>query len=231
MSNSKRMKKAYEKIDRTREYPLDEALKILKEAPKPKFDESVDIAVQLGIDPKKSDQSVRGSVPVPHGLGKSVKVLAFAKGEKAEEAKAAGADFVGAEDMAAKIQGGWLDFQATVATPDMMKIIGKLGKILGTRGLMPNPKTGTVTMDVGKAVREIKAGKVEYRIDKAGIIHAPVGKISFEIPALVENIRTVVGSIAKARPASAKGVFLKKISVSTTMGPGLKLDRSFTEAA
>lgn len=231
MSNSKRMKKAYEKIDLAREYPLDEALKILKEAPKPKFDESVDIAVQLGIDPKKSDQSVRGSVPVPHGLGKSVKVLAFAKGEKAEEAKAAGADFVGAEDMAEKIQGGWLDFQATVATPDMMKIIGKLGKILGTRGLMPNPKTGTVTMDVGKAVREIKAGKVEYRIDKAGIIHAPVGKISFEIPALAENIRTVVGSIAKARPASAKGVFLKKISVSTTMGPGLKLDRSFTEAA
>jgi len=231
MSSSKRMNKVYEKIDRAREYSLDEALKILKEAPKPKFDESVDIAVQLGIDPKKSDQSVRGSVPVPHGLGKTVKVLVFAKGEKAEEAKTAGADFVGAEDMAAKIQGGWLDFQATVATPDMMKIIGKLGKILGTRGLMPNPKTGTVTMDVGKAVREIKAGKVEYRIDKAGIIHAPVGKISFEIPALVENIRTVVGSIAKARPASAKGVFLKKISVSTTMGPGLKLDRSFTEAA
>jgi large subunit ribosomal protein L1 len=225
------MKKVYEGIDRAKEYSLDEALKILKQVPKPKFDESVDIAVQLGIDPKKSDQSVRGSVPVPHGLGKSVKVLVFAKGEKAEEAKTAGADFVGAEDMAAKIQGGWLDFQATVATPDMMKIIGKLGKILGTRGLMPNPKTGTVTMDVGKAVKEIKSGKVEYRIDKAGIIHAPVGKISFEIPALTENIKAVLGSLAKARPASAKGVFLKKISVSTTMGPGLKLDRSFTEAA
>lgn len=225
------MKKAYETVDRAKEYALESALKILKDAPKPKFDESVDIAIQLGIDPKKSDQAVRGSVAVPHGLGKSVTVLVFAKGEKAEEAKAAGADFIGAEDMVEKVQKGWLDFQATVATPDMMKIIGKLGKILGTRGLMPNPKTGTVTMDIGKAVREIKAGKVEFRIDKAGIIHAPVGKISFEVPALAENIKSVVGSIVKARPASAKGTYLKKICLSTTMGPGLKVDRSFVETA
>src|SRR3989339_886268 len=217
MEGSKRIREVYKTVDKTRQYPVEEALKLLKEAAKVKFNETVDLAIQLGIDPKKSDQAVRGSVAVPNGLGKSVKVLVFAKGEKAEEAKAAGADFIGAEDLVEKIQGGWLDFQATVATPDMMKILGKLGKILGTRGLMPNPKTGTVTMNVGKAIKEIKAGKVEYRIDKAGIIHAPVGKISFELPALKENIKAVLASIVKARPASAKGAFLKKIYISTTM--------------
>ncbi|OGS37198.1 MAG: 50S ribosomal protein L1 [Elusimicrobia bacterium RIFOXYB2_FULL_49_7] len=231
MEGSKRIREVYKTVDKTRQYPVEEALKLLKEAAKVKFNETVDLAIQLGIDPKKSDQAVRGSVAVPNGLGKSVKVLVFAKGEKAEEAKAAGADFIGAEDLVEKIQGGWLDFQATVATPDMMKILGKLGKILGTRGLMPNPKTGTVTMNVGKAIKEIKAGKVEYRIDKAGIIHAPVGKISFELPALKENIKAVLASIVKARPASAKGAFLKKIYISTTMGPGIKLDPSFVEAA
>jgi large subunit ribosomal protein L1 len=231
MKQSKRMKAALEKVDRTKEYPLEEALQILKVGAKLKFDESVDIAVRLNIDPKKSDQMVRGAVPVPHGLGKKVRVLAFAKGEKAEEAKAAGADYVGAEDMAQKIQGGWLEFDVTVATPDMMKVIGRLGKILGTRGLMPNPKTGTVTMDIRKAVTELKAGKAVYRVDKAGNIHSCVGKISFDVPALADNVKTVLMAIAKARPASAKGTFLKKVCVTTTMGPSVKIDRAFLETA
>jgi large subunit ribosomal protein L1 len=231
MRCSKRMKKAAEGIDRTKEYPLEEALQILKGNPQLKFDQTVDIVVRLGVDPKKSDQMIRGSVAVPHGLGKKIRVLVFAKEEKAEEAKAAGADHVGAEDLVEKIQGGWLDFDVTVATPDMMKVIGKLGKILGTRGLMPNPKTGTVTMEIGKAVKEIKAGKSVYRLDKAGNIHTCVGKISFEIPALVENIKTVTAALVKARPASAKGVYMKKITVSPTMGPGIKLDKAFIEAA
>ncbi len=231
MSQSKRMKAMIGKIDPEKEYPLEEAVKILKESHKTKFDESVDLAVRLGVDPKKSDQNVRGSVTLPGGLGKKVRVLVFAKGEKADEAKAAGADYVGAEDMADKINGGWLDFDATVATPDMMKVIGKLGKILGTRGLMPNPKTGTVTMDVAKAVKEIKSGKAEYRLDKAAIIHTCVGKISFEVPALISNIKALIGALMKAKPASAKGVYLKKISLSSTMGPGIKLDRTFVEAA
>jgi len=231
MAQSKRMKAVLEKVDREKEYPIEEALKILKENKKTKFDESVDIVVRLGIDPKKSDQAIRGSVTMPSGLGKKIRVLVFAKGDKAEEAKAANADYVGAEDLAEKITGGWLEFDVAVATPDMMKVIGKLGKILGTRGLMPNPKTGTVTLDVGKAVKEIKSGKADFRLDKAANIHACVGKSSFEIPALVENIRAFVNALNKARPASAKGVYLRKISVSTTMGPGIKLNRAFIEAA
>lgn len=231
MSQSKRNKTMSEKIDREKEYSLEEAIKILKENHKTKFDESVDLAIRLGVDPKKSDQNVRGSVTLPGGLGKKVRVLVFAKGEKAEEAKSAGADYVGAEDMAEKVNGGWLDFDATVATPDMMKVIGKLGKVLGTRGLMPNPKTGTVTMDVAKAVKDIKSGKAEYRLDKAAIVHTCVGKISFEVTALAENVKALIGALVKAKPASAKGIYLKKISITTTMGPGLKLDKSFADAA
>jgi len=231
MSLSKRMKAATEKIDPEKEYPLEEAIKMLKESHKTKFDESVDLAVRLGVDPKKSDQNVRGSVTLPAGLGKKVRVLVFAKGEKADEAKAAGADHIGAEDMAEKINGGWLDFDATVATPDMMKVIGKLGKILGTRGLMPNPKTGTVTMDIAKAVKDIKSGKAEYRLDKAAIVHTCVGKVSFEVPALVDNVKALIGALVKAKPASAKGVYIRKISLTSTMGPGIKLDKSFVEAA
>jgi len=231
MSHSKRIKKILEAIDRSKEYPIEEALKILKDNSKVKFNESVDIAVRLGVDPKKSDQMIRGAIAVPNGLGKKIRVLVFAKDEKAEEAKKAGADHVGAEDMVEKIQKGFLDFDTTVATPDMMKIIGRLGKILGTRGLMPNPKTGTVTMEIEKTVKEIKSGKAVYRLDKAGIIHTCVGKISFEIPAIVENIKTVANAIIKARPASVKGTYLKKFVVSTTMGPGIKLNKSFLEAA
>ncbi|MFH0921729.1 MAG: 50S ribosomal protein L1 [Fibrobacterota bacterium] len=231
MHHSKRMKEVLSMVDRNREYPIEEALKVLKENKKTKFDESVDIVVRVGVDPKKSDQAIRGSVSMPSGLGKKVRVLVFAKGEKAGEATASGADFVGAEDLAEKITGGWLDFDVAVATPDMMKVIGKLGKILGTRGLMPNPKTGTVTLDVGKAVKEIKSGKADFRLDKASNIHACVGKISFEVPALVENIRAFIHALIKAKPASAKGVYLRKISISTTMGPGVKLDRAFVEAA
>ena len=219
MSQSKRMKAMIGKIDPEKEYPLEEAVKILKESHKTKFDESVDLAVRLGVDPKKSDQNVRGSVTLPGGLGKKVRVLVFAKGEKADEAKAAGADYVGAEDMADKINGGWLDFDATVATPDMMKVIGKLGKILGTRGLMPNPKTGTVTMDVAKAVKEIKSGKAEYRLDKAAIIHTCVGKISFEVPALISNIKALIGALMKASQPLQKGSILRRSACHPPWAP------------
>ncbi|MBL8029525.1 MAG: 50S ribosomal protein L1 [Fibrobacteres bacterium] len=230
MHRSKRVVEAAKLVDKDKVYLLEEAVKLLKSAPKAKFDESVDIVVRLGIDPKKSDQMVRGSVALPNGLGKKVRVLVFAKGEKAEEAKKADADFVGAEDLAEKISGGWLDFDATVATPDMMKVIGKLGKILGTRGLMPNPKTGTVTLDVAKAVKDLKSGKADYRLDKAGNVHSCVGKISFEPAAIVENIKSLMAAIVKAKPASAKGTYIKKISISTTMGPGVKVDTAFTDA-
>jgi large subunit ribosomal protein L1 len=211
------------KIDKTKEYPLTEAVDFLKANKTAKFDETLNIAVNLGIDPKKSDQNVRGAVVLPHGLGKTVRVLAFAQGPKVAEAKDAGADFVGGDDLAEKITGGWLEFDACVATPDMMKVVGKLGKILGTRGLMPNPKVGTVTMDIGKAIKELKRGKVEFRAEKGGIVHAPLGKISFEAPKLVENIRTFLEALSKAKPASAKGTFLKKITLSSTMGQGIKL--------
>ncbi len=213
-------------------YTLPEACGTLTKAAFAKFDETVEVAMRLGVDPKHADQMVRGTVILPHGLGgKSKKVLVVASGEKLKEAQEAGADFVGGEEMVAKIQGeNWLDFDAVVATPDMMKSVGKLGKILGPRGLMPNPKTGTVTFEVAKAVREIKAGKVEYRVDKTGIVHAPVGKVSFGPEKLTENARALIDSILKARPATAKGRYVKSIALSSTMGPGVRVDLASVEA-
>jgi len=222
----KKLKASLAKVDSSKLYTLEEAMALAKECTYAKFDESVDIAVNLGVDPKRSDQMVRGSVSLPNGTGKTERVLVFAKGEKASEAEAAGADFVGADDMVAKIQGGWLDFERVVATPDMMGSVGKLGKILGPRGLMPNPKVGTVTMDIGRAVKEIKAGKVEYRVEKAGIIHVSVGRVSFDAPKLVENAVAVLDALTKAKPSTSKGKYMKKLTVSTTMGPGIKVDVS-----
>jgi large subunit ribosomal protein L1 len=224
MGMGKKMKAVKEKIERIKEYSLEEAIRIIKESSYTKFDESVDLAFNLGIDSKKSDQMVKGSVVLPHGIGKKVKVLVFAKGEKEKEAVDAGADIVGAEDLVEKISKGWLDFDKTVATPDMMGLVGKLGKILGPRGLMPNPKLGTVTFDISRAVKEIKAGKVEYKAEKAGIIHVPIGKVSFADQKLFDNAKAVVDSILKAKPATSKGKYLKKISISSTMGPGVTVD-------
>ena len=224
MEKGKKIRAAKEKIERIRDYSLDEAIRIVKESSYAKFDETVDLAFNLGINPKKSDQMVKGSVVLPHGIGKKVKVLVFAKGEKEKEAADAGADIIGAEDLVEKISKGWLDFDKTVATPDMMGLVGKLGKILGPRGLMPNPKLGTVTFDISRAVKEIKAGKVEYKAEKAGIIHVPIGKVSFDNQKLFDNARAVVDSVVKAKPATSKGKYLKKISVSSTMGPGVTVD-------
>jgi len=221
---AKKPDKEETKIDLTKEYPIEEAIAIVKDSIHVKFDETVDIAINLGVDPRKSDQMVRGTVVLPYGTGKTVRVLVFAKGEKEKEARDAGADFVGAEDLVEKIQQGWLEFDKAVATPDLMGLVGKLGKVLGPRGLMPNPKLGTVTFDVGKAVKEIKAGKVEYRAEKAGIVHVPVGKASFEKEKLVENTIAVLKSVVKAKPSTAKGKYVKKITMSSTMGPGVRLD-------
>ncbi|HMD69678.1 MAG TPA: 50S ribosomal protein L1 [Chitinivibrionales bacterium] len=221
--HGKKWKTSRAKIDKTKEYSLSEAIDFLKANKAAKFDETLEVAINLGIDPKKSDQNVRGAVVLPNGLGKTVRILAFAQGAKAEEAKIAGADFVGAEDMAEKITGGWLEFDACIATPDMMKVVGKLGKILGTRGLMPNPKVGTVTMDIGKAIKELKRGKVEFRAEKGGIVHAPLGKLSFEAGKLNENVKAFLEALSKAKPSSAKGQFLKKVVLSSTMGQGVKL--------
>jgi large subunit ribosomal protein L1 len=220
----KKMNAADEKIERGKEYSLEDAIRLVKEASYVKFDESVDMAFNLGIDPKKSDQMVKGSVVLPHGIGKKVRVLVFAKGEKEKEAVDAGADIVGAEDLVEKITKGWLDFDKAVATPDMMGIVGKLGKILGPRGLMPNPKLGTVTFDITRAVKEIKAGKVEYRAEKAGIVHVPIGKVSFYSAKLFDNAKAVIDSVVKAKPATSKGRYLKKIAISSTMGPGVAVD-------
>ncbi|OGW63952.1 MAG: 50S ribosomal protein L1 [Nitrospirae bacterium RIFCSPHIGHO2_02_FULL_40_19] len=213
-------------IDITKQYKLEEAIEIVRKSAYTKFDETVDLAVNLGVDPKKSDQMVRGTVVLPHGIGKKVRVLAFVKGEKAKEAADAGADYVGAEDFIEKINGGWLEFDKAVATPDLMGMVSKLGKILGPRGLMPNPKTGTVTFDIGKAVKEIKAGKVDYKTEKAGIVHVPIGKVSFDSQKLYENAKTVLDAIVRAKPASSKGKYLKKLSVSSTMGTGVSVDVS-----
>jgi large subunit ribosomal protein L1 len=207
-----------------RPYSIREAMEVMKASAYAKFDESVDLAVRLGVDPKHSEQMVRGSVVLPHGTGKSIKVLVFAKGEKAKEATHAGADYVGAEDLVEKINQGWMDFDQVVATPDLMGMVGKLGKILGPRGLMPNPKTGTVTFDISKAIREIRQGKVDYKVEKAGVIHACVGKASFTADQLKENATVLLESIMKAKPASAKGKYLKSATLSSTMGPGIKLD-------
>lgn len=220
----KRYLESIKKIDRTARYDLDTGIKLLKETKPAKFDESVDIAIRLGVNPKHADQMVRGTVVLPHGLGKPVKVLVFAKGEKEKEAKEAGADYVGAEDLVEKISSGWTDFDKAIATPDMMGMVGKLGKILGPRGLMPNPKVGTVTFDVAKAVKELKAGKVEFRVDKTGIVHTAVGKISFDEDKLKENILALMDVIIRSKPPSSKGTYLKSVAISTTMGPGIKLD-------
>ncbi len=201
-----------------------EALELVKKIAPAKFDETVEVAVKLGVDPRHADQMVRGAVVLPYGTGKTRKVLVFARGEKVKEAEAAGADYVGAEDLVARIQEGWLDFDVAIATPDMMSMVGKLGRILGPKGLMPNPKTGTVTFDVGRAVQEVKAGRIEYRVDKAGIIHAPIGKVSFETAHLVENLRALVESLIRARPPAARGQYIRGITVCSTMGPGVKVN-------
>ena len=231
MPRSKRMTQALSLVDRDRNYGLREAVELLKAAPSAKFDESVDLSVNLGVDPKHADQMVRGGIVLPHGTGKTVRILVFAKGEKEKEAQAAGADHVGADDLAKKIQEGWLEFDRVIATPDMMGVVGRLGKVLGPRGLMPNPKLGTVTMDVARAVAEQKSGKVEYRVEKAGIVHVSVGRKSFSLEQLVDNATALIDALMRAKPASAKGTYLKKISISTTMGPGLRIDPSSVEVA
>ncbi len=217
---------AKEKIDETNPYNLREAVDLVKQLAHTKFNETVDLAINLGVDPRKSDQIVRGSVVLPHGLGKKIRVIVFAKGEKAAEAAKAGADFVGAEDLVEKINTGWLDFDKVIATPDLMGMVSKLGKVLGPRGLMPNPKSGTVTFEVGKAVKDITAGRADYRTEKAGVVHVSIGKMSFDSEKLVENAKTVISAIVKAKPSASKGKYLKKLSVSSTMGVGISVDVS-----
>ena len=224
MKTGKKYADSLKLIDRTKQYDPEEAIALVKQTAKAKFDETVEISVRLGVDPRHADQQVRGTVVLPNGTGKTKTVLVIAKGPKAEEAQAAGADFVGAEDMIAKIQGGWFGFDVCIATPDMMGLVGRLGRVLGPKGLMPNPKTGTVTMDVTKAITETKAGKVEYRVDKTAIIHCPVGKASFEEQKLTENLRTLMEAIIKAKPSAAKGAYIKSAVISTTLGPGIKLN-------
>ena len=224
MGQSKRHIKNLNTIDRDKEYGLDEAASMLLESSAVKFDESIEVAINLGVNPKHADQIVRGTVSLPHGTGKDVKVLVFAKGDMIEEAEKAGADYVGGADMAEKVKKGWTDFDVVIAAPDMMGEVGKLGKILGPRGLMPNPKVGTVTADISKAVMESKAGKIEFRVDKFGIIHNGIGKLSFEKDKIVENARVFIGAIKKAKPQASKGVYMKKVTITSTMGPGIKLD-------
>ena len=223
MKHGKKFQQAASKIER-RPYPLQEAIELAKAVAFTKFDETLEVAMRLGVDPKHADQMVRGTVVLPNGLGKKVRVLVFTSGEKIREAEEAGADYVGGEELAKKIDGGWMDFEAVVATPDMMRVVGRLGKVLGPRGLMPNPKAGTVAVDVARAVQEIKAGKVEFRVDKTGIIHAPVGKASFAADSLIANAHALVDSIVKAKPAAAKGKYLRSVTLSSTMGPGVRID-------
>jgi large subunit ribosomal protein L1 len=228
--SGKNITKAREAVE-DRPYNFSEAAETLKKAHYAKFDETVDLVLNLGVDPKHSDQMVRGTVVLPHGLGKSKRVLVIASGEKIREAEEAGADFIGGEDMVQKIQEGWTDYEAVIATPDMMKSAGRLGKVLGPRGLMPNPKTGTVTFEVAKAVKEIKAGKVEFRVDKTGIIHSPIGKMSFDAAKLAENAQALLAAVVKAKPAASKGKYVKKITLTSTMGPGIGIDLAEAEAA
>ncbi len=223
--HGKSYRQAAEKVE-SRPYDLSEAMELVKQTAYASFDETVEVSLRLGVDPKHADQMVRGTVVLPHGTGKSVRVLVFASGEQVKEAEDAGADVVGGEDLAKKVEGGWLDFDAVVSTPDMMKVVGRLGRVLGPRGLMPNPKAGTVTMDVAKAVEDIKAGKVEFRVDKAGILHAPLGKVSFSAEQLEENAAALFKTILKLRPAASKGKFVRKATLSSTMGPGIQLDDS-----
>jgi large subunit ribosomal protein L1 len=226
LAHSKRYNSNFEKINRDKEYSLEEAVELLSSFSHPKFDESVELAINLGVDPKHADQIVRGTVALPNGIGKDIKVLVFARDDLAEEAKNAGADFVGANDMVEKVKGGWTDIDVVVAAPDMMAEVGKLGKILGPRGLMPNPKIGTVTKDIAKAVTEVKAGKIEFRVEKNGIIHNSIGKISFPNEKIVENAKVFINAILKAKPQAAKGLYMKKVTMASTMGPGIKLDKS-----
>jgi large subunit ribosomal protein L1 len=223
-TRGKRYEESKKRVDRNKRYDLEMGIQILKETAKAKFDESVDMAIRLGVNPKHSDQMVRGTVALPHGVGKAVRVLVFAKGEKEKEAREAGADFVGADDLVEKITGGWTDFDKAIATPDMMGTVGRLGKILGPRGLMPNPKVGTVTFDVSRAVKELKAGRVEFKVEKTGIVHTTVGKASFPPEKLKENVLALMDVIIRAKPASSRGTYLKSVAISTTMGPGIKLD-------
>jgi large subunit ribosomal protein L1 len=228
--SGKKMESARKQIE-ARPYHLPEAAEAIKKAHFVKFDETVEVVINLGVDPKHSDQMVRGTVVLPHGLGKSKRVLVIASGEKVKEAQEAGADFAGGEDMVQKIQEGWTDFDAVIATPDMMRSAGRLGKVLGPRGLMPNPKTGTVTFEVAQAVKEIKAGKVEFRVDKAGIVHSPIGKISFDAVKLAENAHALLSAVVKAKPSAAKGKYVKKVTLTSTMGPGILIDHADIEAA
>jgi large subunit ribosomal protein L1 len=221
---SKRLKQIDSLVDKAKVYSLEEAVAVLKKCPPVKFDQTVDIALKLGVDPKKSDQQVRGTVSLPHGTGKTIRVLVFASGDKVKEALAAGADYAGSDDLFEKVKNGWTDFDAIVATPDMMREVGKLGKVLGPRGLMPSPKAGNVTADVAKAIKEIKGGKIEFKLDKHGVLASGVGKISFASDALVNNLRTLLSAVAKAKPASAKGQYVESFALSSTMGPGLKID-------
>jgi len=224
MASGKRMKKANENVDREAEHAIDAAVKLVKENATAKFDETIEVAMNLGVDPRHADQMVRGMVSLPHGTGKSMRVAVFARGDKADEAKAAGADLVGAEDLAEKVESGEIEFDRCIATPDLMPVVGKLGRVLGPRGLMPNPKLGTVTQDVAEAVQGAKGGQVEFRVEKAGLIHVGVGKASFDEKALAENVAALVGAVNRAKPSGAKGTYIKRISISSTMGPGIKLD-------
>ncbi len=222
--HGKKYQAALAEVDRDNLYSPDEALQKVKELASASFDETVELACKLGVNPRHADQQVRGAVVLPHGTGKDIRVVVFAEGEKAKEAQEAGADEVGADDLAEKIQGGWMDFDVAIATPDMMKVVGKLGRVLGPKGLMPNPKVGTVTFDIKQAVQDAKAGKVEYRVDKTSIIHVPVGKVSFSYEQLSDNFRAIMDALIKARPAAAKGRYLRSVTISSTMGPGIKLD-------
>ncbi len=219
----KKMQAALKNLD-PKVYPLKDAVDLVKKCAYAKFDETVDLALRLGVDPKRSDQMVRGTTVLPHGSGKKIRILVFAKGEKDQEARQAGADYVGGDELMEKVKGGWMDFDCAIATPDLMGSVGKLGKVLGPRGLMPNPKTGTVTFEVAKAIGELRRGRVEYKLDKAGIVHVPVGKISFDAPKLFENAQAVLESVVKAKPVSTKGRYLKSATISSTMGPGVRLD-------
>ena len=231
MARARTYREKAEAIDRDHKYELDQGLEMLLGSKRTKFDETAEVAMNLGVDPRHADQNVRGAIVLPHGTGKSARVIVFAKGDKEREAREAGADEVGAEELAKKIQDGWLDFERVIATPDMMSVVGRLGRVLGPRGLMPNPKVGTVTMDVGRAVAEQKAGKIEFRVDKAGIIHAPFGKTSFSSAQLRDNLVAIADAVLKAKPASTKGNYLKKVCISTTMGPGIRIDTASLEAA
>lgn len=225
-NRGKKYQEAAKLVDRSKFYDIEEAVPLLKKAATAKFDETVEVAFRLGVDPKKADENIRGAVVLPHGTGKTQRVLVFAKGEKVKEAEAAGADYIGDQDIINKINDGWFDFDVIVATPDMMAEVGKLGRVLGPKGLMPNPKTGTVTFEIEKAVKEIKAGKVEYRVDKAGNVHVPIGKVSFDDEKIIENFETIVDTIIKAKPQSSKGTYLKTIAITSTMGPGIKINPS-----